>query len=34
MKIQVSTLIVRLLQQLGVDTLFGMPGAPYPAGLR
>jgi acetolactate synthase-1/2/3 large subunit len=27
MKIQVSELIVRFLQQLGVDTIFGMPGA-------
>jgi acetolactate synthase-1/2/3 large subunit len=27
MKIQVSQLIVRFLQQLGVDTIFGMPGA-------
>ncbi len=27
MNIPVSTLIVRFLQQLGVDTLFGMPGA-------
>ena len=27
MEIQVSQLIVRFLQQLGVDTIFGMPGA-------
>lgn len=27
MKIQVSQLIVRFLQRLGVDTIFGMPGA-------
>lgn len=27
MKIQVSQLIVRFLQQLGIDTIFGMPGA-------
>jgi len=27
MQIQVSQLIVKFLQQLGVDTIFGMPGA-------
>lgn len=27
MEIQVSQLIVRFLQQLGIDTIFGMPGA-------